>query len=90
MFDGAQMCFCATLDGLKLNLCGELIDGKKLVRMVSFDPSLQSEMKKAQESESVVAVANCQVKQSQDCGELEVVSKRSKVRMSPRKFGPIA
>ena len=43
---------------------GELSDGKKLVRMVSFDPSLQSEMKKAQESESVVAVANCQVKQS--------------------------
>ena len=70
---------------------GEISDGEKAVCMISFDTSLQAEMKKALESKSVVALSNCQVKQTRDSDELEIViSKRSKLTMSPRKSsGPV-
>ena len=62
---------------------GQMSDGKKVVRMISFDPSLQSEMKKAQETKCVIALSKCQVKANRDTDELEIViSKWSKMAMT--------
>ena len=67
---------------------GELSDGKKFVRVISLDPSLQNAFKRARDKESTVALSNCQVKPNRDNPEeLELVlTNHSKVNTSPRKF----
>ena len=51
---------------------GSLSDGKKSLRMVSFNTNLFPQMKKAEESESVLAVNHADVKRSSRSGELEI------------------
>ena len=52
----------------------------------SYDPSLQSEMKKAQETKCAIALSNRQVKSNRDTDEPEIViSKWSKMSMTPWK-----
>ena len=66
----------------------ELTDGKKIVKLVSFDPALQSVLKDACEKDSTISLSKCQVKPSRDNPEqLEILlSPRSKVDSSPRKL----
>ena len=66
----------------------ELTDGKKIIKVVSFDPSLQSVLKDACEKVSTISLSKCQVKPSRDNPEqLEILlSPCSKVDSSPRKF----
>ena len=62
-------------------------DGKRCVRVVSFDATHQPVLKKAAEEKSTVAMDNCNVKESSLTSELEVqLHKRSKVNLSPRKL----
>ena len=67
---------------------GKLSDGKKTMRMVSFEPSLRSQLHESLKLSAPVAVTDCQVKPDNFTGDLEIVApdKRSKVQMSPRKF----
>ncbi len=68
---------------------GQLSDGKKTVRMVSFEPKLRAEVEKARESGEGVAVTNCTVQKSrkEGCDALEIVAgHRTNVVKSPKKF----
>lgn len=68
---------------------GQFTDGKKAVRMVSFEPKLRTEVQKAQESGEEVALRNCYVQKSRTEGsdELEIVaSSRTRVERSAKKF----
>ena len=51
---------------------GSLSDGKKSLRMVSLNTNLFPQMKKAEESESVLAVNHADVKRNSRSGELEI------------------
>ena len=55
---------------------GKLSDGKKTVRMVSFEPKLRATVEKAWESGEVVAVTNCSVQERKKGGfdEMEIVA----------------
>ena len=64
-----------------------LSDGKKCARVVSFETSHRSAMKKAEENQEVVLLANSTAKKSSFSSETEVhMDKRSKVLESPRKI----
>ncbi len=68
---------------------GQLSDGKKTVRMVSFEPKLRAEVEQAQVSGEGVALTNCCVKESkkQGCDALEIVAgSRTTVVKSPKKY----
>ena len=68
----------------------KLSDGRKVVRLVSFDPTLRESLEQLRSEGSTVAVSNCQVKDGRD-GEKEIVATtRTKVQASPRKMGRIA
>ena len=71
---------------------GKMSDGRKSVRVVSFDPSLRSAMESAHTKGSSVTLVNCHIKavsgssRGRD-GEVEIMATtRSKVENSPRKF----
>ena len=67
---------------------GRLTDGKKAVRVVSFEPRLRCDIEKMKESGEGVAVSNCSVQKSKmSPGDLEiVVGSRTKIMPSPKKF----
>ena len=68
---------------------GKLSDGKKTVRMVSFEPKLRATVEKAWEGGEAVAVTNCSVQESKKGGfdGMEIVaSTRTAVVKSPKKF----
>ena len=65
----------------------KLSDGKKCVRVVSFEPSHRDALKKAQENKEVVKLVNSDTKKSTFSCETEVhLHKRSKVMNSPVKM----
>ncbi len=49
---------------------GQLSDGKKTVRVVSFEPKLRAEVDKARASGDGMAVTNCSVQKSERAGEI--------------------
>ena len=64
-----------------------LSDGKKCARVISFDPSHRDVMKKVEENQQVVLLANSTAKKSSFSSEMEVhMDKCSKVLDSPRKM----
>ena len=68
---------------------GQLSDGKKTVRMVSFEPKLRSDLDRLRKSGEGVALVNCCIKRSKMSGgeTLEIVAGcRSSVKPSPKKF----
>ena len=67
---------------------GELSDGKKFVRVISFDTSLQSAFKEASDNAKPVALSNCHVKPNRDNPqEMEIIlNNHSKINTSPKKF----
>ena len=67
---------------------GQLSDGCKTVRFVSFEPKLHSKVNEAREDLRGVSLKNCAVKRSrQGENELEVlVSSQTKIQNSPKKF----
>ena len=69
---------------------GEVSDGKKTVRVVSFNPSLHSKMKEAEESLSNIAFSHADIKKSGRSGEPEVfLTSKSEVGASLRKVGVV-
>ena len=76
-----------TKNGVKL-FEGRFTDGKKVVRMVSFEPKLKFEVDKAKESGEGVAIINCAVKASKaNSEEMEIVcGSKTKLVSSPKKF----
>ena len=66
---------------------GQFTDGAKVVRMISFNPKLRSELESAKESGTGVALENCQVKTAQNSTDMEILLNNwSKVVKSPKKF----
>ena len=69
---------------------GKLTDGKKTMRMVSFQPqlrSLRSQLQASLDAATSVALSDCQVKEGGFQKGLEIVAaSRSKVLPSPKKF----
>ena len=68
---------------------GKLTDGKKTMRIVSFEPVLRDGMDKTRLERSPVAIMNCQVKETtfSTTDKFEILaSKRSKVQSSPHKM----
>ena len=63
-------------------------DGKKVLRMVSFEHKLKSEVDQAKESGKGVAIINCAVKTSKaNSEEMEIVcGSKTKLVNSPKKF----
>ena len=52
---------------------GRLTDGKKSVRLVSFDPSLRATFDAAKHEKKPVNINNCIVKHGRDAGQLEIL-----------------
>ena len=68
---------------------GQFSDGKKTVRIVSFEPKLRSDLERLKNSSESVALMNCSVQKSKRPGsdELEIVAgSRSSCMPSPKKF----
>ena len=65
---------------------GQLSDGSKTVRFVSFEPKLRQQIEEAHEKCSSIALRNCAVKRNRQ-QDLEVlVSSQTKIHSSPKKF----
>lgn len=65
----------------------KLTDGKKVARMVSFEPAFHKEIQKFKDNEETVSVTNCNVKESLDGEGFEVVIyNKSRISNSPKKF----
>ena len=64
---------------------GRFSDGKKTVRLVSFDPNLRNKLEEIRKSGGGLALQNCLVKRKADNFELHVNNKSSVVS-SPKKF----
>ena len=66
---------------------GTISDGRKSVRVVSFDPPLRLSLQLSRTKRSSVAVVNCQVKTGRGDSNVEIMAtNRTKVEDSPRKF----
>lgn len=71
---------------------GKLTDGKKSLRIVSFEPILRPEMDKARINKTPITIMNCQVKEKtefthgNDTTYEILASTRSKVHASPHKI----
>ena len=68
---------------------GRIGDGKKVVRVVGFDPSLRGKLEGLREEGKAVCIANCVVKGEERNNEILINSKTT-VTQSPRKFTVIA
>ena len=66
---------------------GKLTDGKKTMRMVSFQLQLRSQLQTSLDAATSVALSDCQVKEGGFQEELDIVAaSRSKFLSSPKKF----
>ena len=68
---------------------GQLSDGKKTVRIVSFEPKLRSDLERMKNSSESLALMNCSVQKCKWPGseDLEIVAgSRSSCMPSPKKF----
>ena len=68
---------------------GRIGDGKKVVRVVGFNPSLRGKLEGLREEGKAVCIANCVVKGEERNNEILINSKTT-VTQSPRKFTVIA
>jgi len=65
---------------------GSFSDGRKTLRMISFDPKLHEQFEEAQKSQSSVALKNCIVKRERS-NKLEIlVNSKSSLIKSSKKF----
>ena len=65
---------------------GSFTDGKKTLRMISFEPKLHEQFEEAKKSQSPVALKNCIVKRGRN-DELEIlVNSKCAMIKSPKKF----
>ena len=67
---------------------GQLSDGKKCMRLVSFNPKLRSRLNESFGDSSAVAIKECRVKRASVGDDLEIVAsaRRSTVESSTREF----
>ncbi len=68
---------------------GQLSDGKKSARMISFEPKLKTDVEKARERGEEVAITNCTVQESKRPGYeglAIVANSRTTVVKSPKQF----
>ncbi len=67
---------------------GRISDRRNSVRVIFFEPALRSAMESAWQEKSAVSVVNCSVKEarSKEDGMEIMVTKKSKIETSPRKF----
>ena len=66
---------------------GQFSDGKKTVRLVSFEPNLRGELDEAQKTQRSLALQNCIVKRNRDNDDFEIhVNNRTSLVQSPKKF----
>ena len=66
---------------------GALSDGKKSVRVVSFDPKLRNQFEEAKKQHCGVALKNCVVKRKLQTDNFEILmNSKSSVVKSPKKF----
>ena len=64
-----------------------MTDGKKSVRLGSFDTALLGAMQASRNEQTGISLTNCQVKKARDNTDLEIVAnKHSLVQSSPKKF----
>ena len=55
-----------------------MVDGKKFVRLVSFDPSLGTTFDTVKHEKKPVNINNCIVKHGRDAGQLEIQNLQSR------------
>jgi len=66
---------------------GQISDGIKTIRLVSFDPGLRAKLQEAQNDKGSVALQNCFIKKGRDNDDFEVhVNNKTSVIPSPKKF----
>lgn len=65
---------------------GSFSEGKKTLRMISFEPKLREQFEEAQKSQSPVALKNCVVKRGRSDGLEILVNSKSVLIRSPKKF----
>lgn len=69
---------------------GKMTDGKKTVKMVSFDPQLRGPLADSLSCRSPVAVTDCKVEDAEgvgtNCAFKVIASRRGKILQSPKKF----
>ena len=66
---------------------GQISDGVKTMRLVSFEPTLRCKVEEAQKAKRGVALQNCFFKRSRDNDDFEVhVNKKTSILPSPKKF----
>lgn len=64
---------------------GTLSNGKSNVRVVSFDPTLHTLCESSKATSSPIKILNCNIKPNKNKKEI-VLTQRSKIEASPRKF----
>lgn len=72
---------------------GKLSDGKKTIRVISFNASLRDSLENSRSTNSAVRVVNCQIQNESTVGRtgFEILaSNRTKVELSPEKNFQIA
>ena len=63
---------------------GKITDGKKVARVISFDPKLRSILEKSREEKTSLALVNCNVRKGKfDSG---MANNYTKVQNSPKRF----
>jgi len=66
---------------------GQISDGLKTMRLVSFDPGLRAKLQEAQKDKGSVALQNCFIKRVRDNDNFEVhVNNKTSIIPSPKKF----
>lgn len=74
-------------DGKVKYFSGKVSDGRKVARVISFEPTLRPSLEKFRQEGKSVALVNCKVQESKFDQSLEIMtSKYTKVESSPRKF----
>ena len=64
---------------------GQISDGVKTMRLVSFEPTLRCKVEEAQKAKRGVALQNCSFKRSGDNDDFEVhVNKKTSILPSPK------
>ena len=65
---------------------GQLSDGKKCVRVISFQPCLRQAMNDSLTKKEAISVVDCQVRSGRSGGSEIVLKQLTKVQPSPKKF----
>lgn len=66
---------------------GKLSDGKKLARVISFQPQLRPTMEESRKEQSAIAMVNCTIQENKYDSDLEVMaSSHTTIQVSPKKI----